>query len=234
MTWRLVRLPEPSECRVIRRENRFVVLVEVEGRAYRAHINNTGRLLEFLVPGRRAFCLRRERSKTAYRLFAVEDAGSAALIDTALQMNALESLFEQGIEPWSGCSVKARAPRLGSSRLDYLLVCNGEEVFVEVKSAVLREDSYAMYPDCPTLRGRRQISELIRLAEGGGKAMIIFVAALPGVKAFKPYGEGDPEVAVLLGEAKKKGVVLRAVALHYDPSQSEIVLDDPDLPVVVP
>ena len=34
-----------------------------------------------------------------------------------------------------------------------------------MKSAVLRKGEYAMYPDCPSLRGQRHIRELIKLLE---------------------------------------------------------------------
>ncbi|MEM1632317.1 MAG: DNA/RNA nuclease SfsA, partial [Thermofilum sp.] len=102
-----------------------------------------------------------------------------------------------------------------------------------LKSAVLREGPYAMYPDCPTLRGRRHIRELTELARSGWRALIVFIAAAPGVSAFKPYERGDPEVARLLRQAKESGVLLRAVSMHYDPALSAVVLDNPSLQVLV-
>jgi DNA-binding sugar fermentation-stimulating protein len=45
----LLELPPPIERRVARRLNRFVVELESGERAY---INNTGRLLDLLAPGR--------------------------------------------------------------------------------------------------------------------------------------------------------------------------------------
>ncbi len=226
-----------TTCRIIRRVNRFKVLVEVDGGREYAYINNTGRLGEFLVENHTAYCLWRQRpGKTRLRLFAVHDImGLAALIDTRLQMESFEKLIENQRIPWLGnCVWVKRNPRLGGSILDYLLECNGEEIYVEVKSAVLRGDhKYAMYPDCQTLRGRRHIRELTTHVEGGGKGLIVFIAALPGVEAFKPYSEGDPEIPVLLRKAWEKGVPIKAINIYYDPDNGRVMLANPDLPVVL-
>lgn len=232
----LIEINDPVECTVIRRLNRFVVEVSHEGERRRAHINNTGRLLEFLVPGRGAFCQKRNRpGKTDYRLFAIEDMGKGALIDTMYQMKAFEAAVNRGLVPWlRGCRVVGRNPRLASSTLDFLLDCGGARVYVETKSAVLRGDSvYAMYPDCPTLRGRRHILELAEHVASGGRGLLVFIAALPGVRFFRPFREGDPVLAEILREAVERGLPVRGVAMHYEPVPSAVVLDDPNLRVVV-
>ena len=46
---RVFKVEEAVECKVLRRLNRFVVEVIADGKRLRAHINNTGRLSEFLV-----------------------------------------------------------------------------------------------------------------------------------------------------------------------------------------
>jgi len=220
-------------CRIIRRVNRFVVEVEAQGARRRAYINNTGRLREYLVEGRTGYCHPRGRpGRTSHRLFAVEDAGAAALIDTQYQMRALEEAIGRGMIPWlEGCRVARRNPRLGSSVLDYLLDCPQGPLYVEVKSAALRSGGYAAYPDCPTLRGRRHIRELI---ENRGRTALVFIAAIPGAKGFTPYPRGDPVVAELIAEAARAGVTVKAVGLHYEPRGGSVVLYSPDLPVVLP
>lgn len=229
----LVELPDPFRCEILGRRNRFVVEVSVEGEPTLAHISNTGRLTDFLTRGRRGYCLPKGGGVTKFKLIAVEDRGKAALIDTGLQMQAFESALKRKLIPWAPCRIIARAPRLGSSRLDYLLECGPHRVLAEVKSAVLREGFYAMYPDCPTLRGRRHLSEIAEYARKGGKALIVFIAALPDVKAFKPYVEGDPEIPRLLATAAEAGAAVKALSMHYEPSTSRILLDNPDLPVLI-
>jgi sugar fermentation stimulation protein A len=231
----LLSIPDYVECVIRRRLNRFVVEVDLSGRTEHAHINNTGRLLELLVEGRKAACLPTRGGKTAYRLFAIDEKAGWALIDTQFQMRAFEQAVEQGRIPWlSGWQIQRRNPRLGESVLDYLFrdEKGSGELYVEVKSAVLRDVSYAMYPDCPTLRGQRHIKTLIDHARRGQRGAICFMAAFKGAIAFRPYVTGDPVVATLLEEARVQGVGLRAVSLYFD--GKGIRLDDPDLSVITP
>ena len=228
----LLRL-DGVRCVFLERVNRFVARVRAPEGESEAHVNNTGRLLEYMRPGAAAYCVPRESpGRTRYRLLAFDDDGGAALVDTSAQMAALEAAISRGLLPWAlGCSIRRRSPRLGASVLDYLMDCGRRgPVYAEVKSAVLRgPGDRAMYPDCPTERGRRQIEALRDHAAQGGGALIVFVAALPRVRAFRPNGEGDPEIPHLLREAASAGVELRAVSMHYDGSL--VVLDDLDLPV---
>jgi len=223
------------ECQVIERLNRFVVRAKIAGKQHPLHINNTGRLEEFLVRGRNAFCFMTESTeKTEGRLFAVEDMGLGALIDTQIQMAAFERLVEKGRIPWlKGCTIQKRNPRLGSSVLDYLLLCEKKAVFVEVKSAVLRVGSFATYPDCPTTRGQRHVQELTQYSKKGGDAAIVFMSALPGVSAFKPNKAGDPLLKDYLRDAFEQGVNIKAAGLFFDPKDNQVHLFNPDLPVVL-
>lgn len=235
MALRLGEITGVIECRIVKRLNRFVVEILVEGFPSRAHINNTGRLKGLMVEGRKAYCLRNPRKgKTSYRLFAVsEEGGSAALIDTWMQMLFFERALTMEAIPWlNGCRILRRNARLGSSLIDYLLNCSRGVMYLEVKSAVLRGDHvYAMYPDCPTVRGRRHIKELLNHVAGGGLGAFLFIAALPEVRAFKPNSLGDPVFSTLLRKAKEAGVLLKSIGMHYDPSTSAVYLDDPELRV---
>lgn len=229
----LLSLGKPIECHIVQRLNRFVVAVEVMGKSAYAWITNTGRLHELLIPGRKAFCLPRQGpGRTSYRLFAIEEGGLGALIDTQFQMRAFEQCLEQKALPWlpNSCAWKRNA-RLNSSVIDYYLQCSAEEIYLEVKSAVLRQGHYAMYPDCPSTRGRRHIRELTGHVQRGGKAYIVFVAALPDVACFRPNHLADAELAVLLTEAYRAGAEIRSVGMFYAPQSGAVVLFNADLPV---
>lgn len=229
----ILKIDHAIECVIVKRLNRFVVQVQVQGNSYRASINNTGRLLEFLVPDRRGFCVRHEKHlKTDFHLFAIEERGVGALIDTQLQMRTFERALETGMIPWlRGYRTLRRNAPLEDSLVDYLLGNDDEEVYLEVKSAVLRDGGYAMYPDCPSLRGQKHIRTLTRYRRGGGKAFILFMAALPEVSAFKPNQPADPELYRLLVEAQRAGVAVKALNIVYQPDNSSISLANPDLPV---
>lgn len=231
----LLTVEHVKNCRIIQRLNRFVVKVEIKKQIHLAHINNTGRLQEFLVHGKKAYCFKTNTGGTTdFRLFAVKETGLGALIDTQLQMKAFEKMVDAEALPWlKGFRIHKRNPRLGRSLLDYLLKDGGTEIYLEVKSAVLRDGDFATYPDCPTTRGQRHVRELTRYAQGGGKAVIVFMAALPQVTAFRPYLPGDPILHELLRKAKAEGVNIRAIGLHFNPEDSAIHLFNPDLRIAL-
>ncbi|WRS53685.1 DNA/RNA nuclease SfsA [Thermococcus sp. SY098] len=233
MSMILLKLPI-VEGEFIERINRFVGLVRIDGEVKRALITNTGRLEEFMVKGRKCFCIPKQGGKTDFVLIAFEDKNSkGAIIDTRIQARAFEKAVELGLISWlKDCHIKKREVKIGASRLDYLLDCSGEEIWVEMKSAVLREGEYAMYPDCPSLRGQKHIRELIKLRERSKRAMIIFIGALPDVKRFKPYVKGDPEIARLLKEAKDRGVEIKALSIALLPS-GEIILERDNLEIEI-
>ncbi|NPB05152.1 MAG: DNA/RNA nuclease SfsA [Aquificae bacterium] len=224
----------PFEVEVVEKLNRFVVLVRREGRLLRAHNTNTGRLRDLLLPGRRAYCLPKSGQKTDCRLFAVEEREGFAVIDTALQMRAFEFFQKAGLIPWLSperWQLKGRNRRVGNSLIDYLFEDpSGKRLLLEVKSAAMRlEGDFGGYPDCPTERGRKHLRELLSLPDRGG---VLFIVALPRVKGFRPFCAGDPEICSLLKEAKRRGLLLRAISLHFVPERG-VVLENPDLPVEV-
>jgi len=224
-------------CTFIERLNRFVALVDVNGETKKALVTNTGRLKEFMVPGRRVFCTPKSGGKTDFVLVAFEDLdGKGAVIDTRTQAKAFERAVELNVVPWlKGCRIKRREITVGKSRLDYLFECPGGEVYAEMKSAVLRggeRGEYAMYPDCPSTRGQKHIRELIELRKAGKRAMIFFIGAMPGVEKFRPYEPGDPEIARLLREAGEVGVEVRALSISLLP-KGKVILERPSLEVEV-
>ncbi|WP_297552540.1 DNA/RNA nuclease SfsA [Thermococcus sp.] len=222
-------------CRFVKRLNRFVALVEVNGEIRRALLTNTGRLEEFLIPGRKAFCTPKSRGKTDFVLIAFEDLeGKGAIVDTRTQAKAFERAVELGLVPWlKNCSIKRKEVRVGNSRLDYLFECPGGELYGEMKSAVLRggeKGEYAMYPDCPTLRGQRHVREMIELVKAGKDAIIFFIGAMPKVEKFRPYEKGDPELAKLLREAKRAGVRIEGLSISLIPD-GRVILEKPELEI---
>ncbi|WP_297521146.1 DNA/RNA nuclease SfsA [Thermococcus sp.] len=224
-------------CTFIERLNRFVALVEVCGETRKALVTNTGRLEEFMIPGRRAFCTPKSGGKTDFVLVAFEDLnGRGAVIDTRTQAKAFERAVELNTIPWlRDCRIKRKEVTVGKSRLDYLFECPDGEIYAEMKSAVLRggeRGEYAMYPDCPSTRGQKHIRELIKLKKVGKRAMIFFIGAMPGVERFKPYERGDPEIARLLAEAKRTGVEVNALSISLLP-EGKVVLERPSLEVEV-
>ena len=138
--------------------------------------------------------------KTAYRLFSIQaDANFSTIIDTNIQMRAFEKALEIGVIPWlENCKCIKRNIRLGKSVIDYLVKCNKREIYLEVKSAIMKKGIFAMYPDAPSNRGRRHIVALKDALDNGKDAMIVFISSLQNVEAFTPNKEIDQKLYELL------------------------------------
>jgi len=234
--FRLESVHDTVECEIVKRINRFLVEILIDGSPTIAYVNNTGRLLEFIVRGKVAYCLKTHGGKTKYRLFAVDvENGLAAIIDTRIQMQLFERAADMGLIHWLGRHrIVKRNCRLGGSLIDYLIELDGRLAYLEVKSAVLRDsEGYALYPDCPTARGRKHIMEIIRYVERGGLGIIMFIAALPHVNGFKPNPRGDKEIPKLLLKAYEVGCILKAISIYYDGCSSSFYLNSPDIPVLL-
>ena len=231
----LLKLPTPIRCRILERVNRFKVKIELDGEVEYAHIDNTGRLLEYLIRGKRGFCLKSEDpKKTKYRLFSIEADGYGALIDTWIHGKAFERSLDLKLIPWlKDDRIARRNVRLNKSMIDYLLRCGDEETYLELKSAVQRIDGYASYPDAPSIRARRQLRDLIRYVVGGGRAMIVFMIGLMDVWGFKPNKDVDPEIHKLLLKGSQIGLEIKAIGVYYDPHRSSIRLWNPDVKTLI-
>ena len=231
-------IPGVEKCSVIKRLNRFVVeAYTLSGEKLLVHNTNTGRLEDILYPGSTIICKQRRREGVTTHYLIGSEVYGGSLINTSLQEKSFELAVNRGLISWlKGCNVKARAPRIGDSRLDFLLDCKGKDVLVELKSAVLRGPNMeAMYPDCPTERGRRHIELLGEIAAIGDSVFLVFISGFPGARVFTPYRKGDPLLPSILKEAMSKGLQVRSIGLclRYIDGKAHIILYNDNIPVVV-
>lgn len=226
------------EAEFLHRPNRFIADVMVNGEEVRAHVKNTGRCRELLLPGASVyledFTQAMGSRKLPYSLIAVEKqlpSGGHLLInmDSQAPNRVVYEALLNGCLPLSGLSaldiVKPEAT-FGESRLDFYLkdVC-GQEAYIEVKGVTLESDGIAAFPDAPTQRGIKHINELIRLKKDGYLAYVIFVIQMEGMKLFTPNRLTHPEFADALKSAAENGVTV----LAYDcfVGRDELVLNKP-------
>jgi sugar fermentation stimulation protein A len=209
----LIKFKNLIKGKIVERINKFSVKVKIKNKTFLASINNTGRLLDYLQKDKDCLVIKRKANKTNYRLIAVKDRNSWALIDTDFQMKAFEIALKKNLIKFlKGAKIIKRNPKYKNSVFDYLIEFKNKKIFVELKSAVLRKGIFAMYPDCPTERGRRHIKEITELKD---KGIIIFICALPYVRKFKPYKGGDPEIPKLLKIARENKVNIRALKFVF-------------------
>jgi sugar fermentation stimulation protein A len=198
----------------VQRDNRFRVQVRLGGRIVPAHLPNSGRLGELLVPGRRLWLKpapveARARRKTDYDLTLVETRDRLVSVDARLPSALIAgALACDRLGRWGSYATVRREVFHGASRLDLLLDGSAAEsrCWIEVKSVTLVEGGVALFPDAPTARGRRHVAELIDIVGAGERAAVVFVAQRDDPERFTPHPSADPAFAAALREAREAGV----------------------------
>lgn len=220
----------------LKRPNRFIAHVLIDGRETVCHVKNTGRLREFLIPGARLLLefhpdAAAAGRKTSYSVIGVykENAGfrhECLLINMDSQapnQAAAEWLREGGLS--GEVSDVKREVTYGDSRFDLAFTLNKAPAFMEVKGVTLEHDGTASFPDAPTERGVKHILELQKAAAEGFQAYILFVIQMKGVHSFTPNRNTHPEFADSLRLASRSGVHV----LAYDcvVTETEMKIDQP-------
>ncbi len=221
-----MRLPLTVTGRFLERQNRFRILVAVDGRPVAAHLPNSGRLTELLTPGRQCHLVPHPapHRRTPFDLLLVEYAGVLVSVDARLPAPLFAEAVQEGQLPeFSGIARLEREVRCGESRLDFHLDGPDGPLWVETKSVTLVEDGVALFPDAPTLRGQRHLQELIARVAAGERAAVVFVVQRPDAVAFAPHRQADPVFAALLAEAARAGVGVYAYCCDVRPDEIRIV-----------
>ena len=216
------------------RTNRFVALVDVNGHPTLAHVANTGRLRELLVPGVTVWLANasREGRRTSWDLVIVEHGEQLVSVDSRLPNHLVGIAFGEGAIPmlagYPGCRAEVT---YGSSRFDFRLDGPDGTCFLETKGVTLVVgDRRARFPDAPTIRGARHLRELASYAREGGAAAAIFVVQRADAVAFAPNDASDPAFAHALRQAADDGV--RVAAFRCVVTTEAITLGD-ELPVIL-
>lgn len=207
---RFEEAPKPATFRA--RPNRFLGVVEVEGRRDLCFIPNPGRMEELLHPGAKVYLLERasEGRKTRYDLVLVDLEGTLVSADSRAPNKVVAEAIEAGRLPeFRGLGIGRREPAFGDSRLDFQLSDGRTSLLLEVKSCTLVRGRTGLFPDAPTERGRRHLRTLVK-ALGRGRAAVLFLIQRADAENFQPNGETDPRFAEALGEAADRGVEVYA------------------------
>lgn len=230
-----MRFPSPLvPATLIRRYKRFLADVRLEdGREVTAHCPNPGAMLGLKEEGTRIWLLPnddpKKKLKYGWRLNELP-GGHFAGIDTGLPNTLVKEALAAGrIEALHGYSDIRPEQRYGdeNSRIDFLLSEPGRpDAFVEVKNCHLRRDSdWAEFPDCVTIRGAKHLRELTRIAQSGGRAVMLYVVQRTDCTRFRLAPDLDPAYARAFDIARAAGV---EVLCHgTDITAEEITLTGP-------
>ncbi len=197
----------------LRRDNRFLATVLLNGWEVKAHVPNSGRLHELFEPGRPVLLAHRPggHRRTQYDLLLVRLGDTLVSIDSRLPNRLFaEAVFSGTLSAFASYTELRPEVRLGKSRIDILLTNEEEKCWVETKSVTLVEDGAAMFPDAVTARGKRHVEELAAAVAKGERAAIVFVVQRPDAERFRPHDDSDPEFGRALREAAAAGVEVHA------------------------
>jgi len=212
------------QARFLDRPNRFVVDCHAPGVGrVRAHMPNPGRMWELLLPDVRLWLAAASRTpdstrRTAYTVVAVERDGEPIFVHTHTSNEVARRLVEQRRIPGLEDAVVVDSEvTVGHSRFDFLLQRGGQPVLMEVKSVTLFGNGMAMFPDAPTLRGRRHVEELAKLGCRAHRPVVLFLAHSRRVNRFLPDYHTDLDFALTLLRLRSRLDVV-AAAISWRPA----------------
>lgn len=199
----------------MRRLNKFLVEVNVNGRVEYAHLHDPGRLEEILIKGRNLLLAERNgKRKTKY------DVISAYLNEWVFVHSGYHSIFAENIlnkkliEELKNYKIKKREYKHGKSRIDFLLV-NQKNCLLEVKGCTLVNKGIAFFPDAPTSRSYRHVFELIEASKKGYDIAFLFLV-MREAEYFSPNYEIDKKFSEALRECHSKNAKIVACRLKFD------------------
>lgn len=208
--------------RFLRRPNRFIAHIEIDGTEQVCHVKNTGRCRELLRPGAQVWCQEstNPNRKTKYDLICVQKGSRLINMDSqAPNAAAREWLLSGGLGLVTG--LRPEYTR-GDSRFDFRFEKDGQVCFLEVKGVTLERDGLCAFPDAPTKRGVKHIQGLIQAAKEGFGAYILFVIQMRDVLRLCPNDATDPAFGAALREAAENGVQILAMDCSVTPESMVI------------
>lgn len=197
----------------IRRINRFLAEVLIDGKQEKVHVKNTGRLQELLIPEAHVMleAAGHPGRKTRYSLIAVQKGECWVNIDSQAPNTVVYEALKNGeIGEFPAIRSLKREVTYGDSRFDLYFAGAEQEGFIEVKGVTLENNGIALFPDAPTARGAKHIGELTKAVQAGYAGVVFFLVQMEGCHAFAPHEQMDKPFAEALNHAKQAGVQILA------------------------
>ena len=195
----------------IDRPNRFIARCEINEQVETVHVKNTGRCKELLIPGTTVFLekFNAQTRKTNYDLISVIKGNRIINIDSQAPNKIFLEWAKSGKFLPDILLIKPEY-RFLNSRFDFYIETPFKKIFIEIKGATLENNGVVMFPDAPTQRGLKHISELIKVKKKGYEAYIIFVIQMENAKYFMPNYITHKAFADKLKECDDNGVNVAA------------------------
>ncbi len=222
--------------RFIKRPNRFIAHVEIEGIEEIVHVKNTGRCAELLKPGATVYLQQsaNPERKTKWDLISVEKGERMINMDSQIP-NGLVCEFIRDGKLFPNVKLVKPETTYGNSRFDVYVEYEDKKAFIEVKGVTLEEEGVVRFPDAPSERAVKHVEELVQAVKEGYEAYVFFVIQMKDVEYFTPNKDTHLAFAEALTEAAKQGVHVLAYECEVSADEIEItksvpvVLERPEL-----
>ncbi|ABO51041.1 sugar fermentation stimulation protein [Desulforamulus reducens MI-1] len=207
-------LPELIEAVFVERVNRFVGMVQVAGHICPAHVPSSGRMRELLFPGNIVYISPMPKGrKTQYRIHLAKYDDIMVSVDSLLPNRLMYKVLSEGaISHFAMYEEVKKEVGYGESRFDIYLKGEAGRCFIEVKSVTLVDEGVAKFPDAPSERGSKHLSELTRAVGEGYRSAVIFIIQRDDARSFSPNSITDPVFSQTLSQAIEAGVEIYALA----------------------
>lgn len=198
----------------IKRPNRFIAEVLVNGKEEIVHVKNTGRCKELLLPGANILledCSHNPNRKTKYSLISVWKGNMLVNMDSQVP-NAVvyQALKDNSINEINNLTKIKREVSFGNSRFDIYFESENQKGFIEVKGVTLEEQGISMFPDAPTERGTKHVLEMIEAVNQGYRGIIFFLIQMKGPDIFRLNWQMDSKFSEAVKLASENGVEILA------------------------
>lgn len=210
----------------LRRINRFVAEVEIDGKMELVHVRNTGRCKEIFLPNAKIFLEESngEKRKTKYSLVSVYKEDRLINVDSQIVNYVFEeAVLNNKIDFLVDLDIFKREQSYKNSRFDFYYEKGLKKGFIELKGVTLEKENDTMFPDAPTSRGKKHLMELIQGVEEGFENYVVFLIQMEGTEVFRPNQETDPAFTDTLKLAINQGV--SALAFDSIISKDSITLN---------
>lgn len=214
----------------LERPNRFIAHVEIAGQKEIVHVKNTGRCAELLIPGATVYVQRTDNPerKTQWDLIGVKKGKRMINMDSQIPNKVVEEWIRKGNLFPNATLIKPETT-YKKSRFDLYVEEGNRKIFIEVKGVTLENDGVVKFPDAPTERGIKHLSELCEAVKDGYEAYVFFVIQMKGVKYFTPNMKTHAAFGEALQKAKEHGVNVLAYDCKVTKDSIEI---EKEVPVV--
>lgn len=201
-----------TEATFIRRINRFVSEVAMEGRTTRVYTPNTGRLSELAIAGKKVL-LSPLQGKYRHRLLYILHNDFPVMIDSGYSNTLFRDLLMKKMVPGLIDYELVRSePSYERHRFDFLMRdSQGRQAYVELKSCTLAWKNVASFPDAVSSRA----TEHVRLLAGTGTGVLVVLILHSNIRVFVPNYHTDFAFYRALREMAGRITIL-AYSVEYD------------------